>query len=870
MTAGSFNVSMLLTADASRAKAELASTTAAVSKTKAEVAGLGQQSAATDAQIAGLQAELGRMRTQLDAVVLAEAKASSAAEALTAKVAQLEAALGRGGGRSGGRGAAAAISNLVAQFNDIGVMMASGQSPLLLAAQQGTQISQVLGPLGARGAVQALSGAFLGMLNPVNFAVFGAVAALGLLGGALRGVFGDAKSVEDAIGELADATKSWQQEAKIGNAELARMFGDVTPEIVELQRQITELSLVELLLKAADATDTLGSRFDNLFGKISQSQIADLLNVPLSRQVTGKDGFRSQQIDPAVQQFKGSLETLNQSTDLSDQIAALRSMRELILQSAGGIRGMSDEQREYFKLVRALEAQLLAAKAAQEGLGSAAQIAQAWGEKTLADLRSEAEIRNVIRAFGEDSVEVVRARFQAERQAFETLLASKDITGQLRDELIAAWDAANGTDTGLKGMLASFLDVVGASDDTRRAVEDAWDAITGATGATNVWASAMAGVAAKVQGIGQALASLGKTEISNANKEIERDALRAGKSAAEARRAALESEIKAESKRREADAKSEIQRAVIRSETEAKLRGVALDAEIADLRTAANERDRAANRGASASRKQTERAQKYIASLQDELDILRETDPVQKEMIRNRVALAGATEEERKKVEELIRTRQREEQQQKQVQDAWEFSKNSAYDALETLILQGGKASEVMANLANAIAKALLQSALLGTGPLAGIFGGQGTGLLDVIGGALRIPGVPAKADGGLMIGPGGPREDKILARLSNGEFVVNAAATARHRPLLEQINRAPAFANGGFVGGGAAAAAFGQGGRGPIEIMLMLSDDLNARIVKVSEGVSVRTVKAGLQHYDAKVLPVSLQKVQGDPRRVG
>lgn len=824
MTAGSFNVSMLLTADAKQARAEIKGT------------GADLQTLGKSAQAAGATTAAGLKQAEVEMARLRRTSTGTTA-------------------------------NLIAQFNDIGVMMAAGQSPLLLAAQQGTQISQALGPLGARGAVQALGGAFLGMLNPVNFAVFGAVAALGLLGGALRGVFGDAKSVEDAIGELADATKSWQQEAKIGNAELARMFGDVTPEIVELQRQITELSLVELLLKAADATDTLGSRFDNLFGKISQSQIADLLNVPLSRQVTGKDGFRSQQIDPAVQQFKGSLETLNQSTDLSDQIAALRSMRELILQSAGGIRGMSDEQREYFKLVRALEAQLLAAEAAQEGLGSAAQIAQAWGEKTLADLRSEAEIRNVIRTFGEDSVEVVRARFQAERQAFEALLASKDITGQLRDDLIAAWDAANGTDTGLKGMLASFLDVVGASDDTRRAVEDAWDAITGATGATNVWASAMAGVAAKVQGIGQALAALGKTGIANASKEVERDALKAGKSAAEARRAALESEIKAEAQLRENAAQSGIERYAIQKETEAKLRGVALDAEIADLRTAANERERASNRGASASRKQTERAQKYIASLQDELDILRETDPVQKEMIRNREALAGATAEERAKVEELITAKQREVQAQKQAQDAWEFSKNAAYDALDALILQGESATEVMANLANAIAKALLQSALLGTGPLAGIFGGQGTGLFDVIGGVF---GVPAKADGGLMIGPGGPRDDKILARLSNGEFVVNAAATARHRPLLEQINRAPAFANGGLVGGGAAATPFGQGGGGPIEIMLTLSDDLNARIVKVSEGVSVRTVKAGLQHYDAKVLPVSLRQVQGDPRRVG
>ena len=43
--------------------------------------------------------------------------------------------------------------------------------------------------------------------------------------------------------------------------------------------------------------------------------------------------------------------------------------------------------------------------------------------------------------------------------------------------------------------------------------------------------------------------------------------------------------------------------------------------------------------------------------------------------------------------------------------------------------------------------------------------------------------------DGGEVRGPGGPRSDSINARLSNGEFVVNAQATANNKPLLEAIN---------------------------------------------------------------------------------
>lgn len=56
------------------------------------------------------------------------------------------------------------------------------------------------------------------------------------------------------------------------------------------------------------------------------------------------------------------------------------------------------------------------------------------------------------------------------------------------------------------------------------------------------------------------------------------------------------------------------------------------------------------------------------------------------------------------------------------------------------------------------------------------------------------------KADGGMIHGPGGPREDKVPILASNGEFIVNAAATARNRALLESIN-ANRYANGGGVG---------------------------------------------------------------------
>lgn len=62
----------------------------------------------------------------------------------------------------------------------------------------------------------------------------------------------------------------------------------------------------------------------------------------------------------------------------------------------------------------------------------------------------------------------------------------------------------------------------------------------------------------------------------------------------------------------------------------------------------------------------------------------------------------------------------------------------------------------------------------------------------------------PRRARGGQITGPGTGISDSILARVSNGEYVVNADATRKHLSLLEIINSGdlPGFAGGGLVAG--------------------------------------------------------------------
>ena len=65
---------------------------------------------------------------------------------------------------------------------------------------------------------------------------------------------------------------------------------------------------------------------------------------------------------------------------------------------------------------------------------------------------------------------------------------------------------------------------------------------------------------------------------------------------------------------------------------------------------------------------------------------------------------------------------------------------------------------------------------------------------------------VPQYATGGLVTGEGGPTDDKIWAKLSNGESVINAKSTKMFAPVLSAINQAgggnpiPKLAGGGVV----------------------------------------------------------------------
>lgn len=104
----------------------------------------------------------------------------------------------------------------------------------------------------------------------------------------------------------------------------------------------------------------------------------------------------------------------------------------------------------------------------------------------------------------------------------------------------------------------------------------------------------------------------------------------------------------------------------------------------------------------------------------------------------------------------------------------------------------------------------------LAKGKVGGLLGGIAGFLLGGPTGAMLGSGIGSQlgfADGGvagffqgIVTGPGGPRDDRVLARLSNGEGVLTAETTRAigGRDAIERLNqlghRAPRFADGGVV----------------------------------------------------------------------
>lgn len=718
--------------------------------------------------------------------------------------------------------AAGSVGNLTAQFNDIGMMLAAGQNPLMLALQQGSQITQVFGNAGAASAVSMLKSAFLNLLSPVNLITLGVIGFGAAAIQWLTAAGEEALSLEDAVGALSDRVDAYKEAAERANAstaDLRREFGDgaeaaraYARELAELERREAERAVREANAALRETLAPIGLRdgaqknaadfFDlSLFGRGReevQAGVNELLNA--LNAIDRAKGFESQ--EAAVLRLRSAVEALalmdGQYTAAED--AALRQINALLEEQRRLLGAIAQDQAAATANNGrfATADQIIAYQAAQ---AAARAEDQAWAAETLASLQAEAQLNQLIAQYGNDSAVVAAARANAERAVFAAMVDSMNVAQAMKDELIRAYDAANAI---ARANIAAMLSA--AVGQASRLAAQLWDAARASSSIGSV-----AGMAERAAGAaGGWLKKTWSNMVTMATKGGDGGGVRGG---------AVGGGGGGGGAKAEADAVAEL-----------------------------------------------------IERMEREIELLRETDPIKKEMLRYREQLATATEAERAKVEELIATRIREDQQIKARADLLNYANDMTLQFLNTVIVQGKSAKSILSSLVNE----LLRAFVTGKGVFAEVFGLKG-GIWDAIFPRRQDGGIVTRAEGGivgaelppgLIQGPGTGRADRILARVSNGEFIVNAKATARHRALLETLNAgaAPAYAEGGMVGRAARyspAPRRGAEAARPVFNLHFHSATGNAEVRRmVSEGVA-----AGLRIYDADALPRSVLGVVDDPK---
>lgn len=265
--------------------------------------------------------------------------------------------------------------------------------------------------------------------------------------------------------------------------------------------------------------------------------------------------------------------------------------------------------------------------------------------------------------------------------------------------------------------------------------------------------------------------------------------------------------------------------------------------------------------GASSARAERDAVADLITKLREEQEVLRATDPVQAEMLKYRKQLTEATAGERAQIEELIAARMREAEQLKSNKDLADLLNDSTADFLDGLIVKGMKASDVIRSLASGLLSSGIQALLKGTGPLAGILGIKG-GLFDGL--------VQRKADGGLITGAGGPRDDRVPILASAGEFMMTGDATRRYRPVLERMNAGgvPGFARGGMIGAARSGSGGGFSGAAPV-----IHNHINLHSATGNQEIQdmvARGVSLGITANNREVIPLIVKDVSRNPRVSG
>ena len=236
-------------------------------------------------------------------------------------------------------GNTAYTSNVFSQFNDIGMQTFAGQSPMMLAVQQGTQLNQVFAEIqrtggGASAIFSTLRGALSSMISPTSLLTLGVIAggaALVQWGMSALGAKDDAVTFSDQVDTLASSVSALSEISNIYSAEgLTQMrdkYGEVTVELLAMIEAQRVFAVNTAMTDSRNAVVALSSEYSalsgsvDLYAKTGRGDMAAL---------TDELGLNKNQVVGLARAYQD----VRNATTFEEQAAALRRVNSILAQSS--------------------------------------------------------------------------------------------------------------------------------------------------------------------------------------------------------------------------------------------------------------------------------------------------------------------------------------------------------------------------------------------------------------------------------------------------------------------------------------------------------------------------------------------------------
>lgn len=441
---------------------------------------------------------LGEIDRLTAANVLNENQANAARE----RAAQTYLALDRaadGYNASGGR-ANAATMNLMYNFQDLGVMLAAGQNPLMLAAQQGTQIGAALESSGAKGkqVFGLLKEAALSVVSPVNLITIGAIAAGAALFYAFQKAIPPTKTLKEALSDLDSAlSKAKTTSREAGDmSHMVETYGAATKEVQALVTARKDLARL-------DAQDALKAAQKSLYEEFGGVDMWDSL-AGFADTAQGRARMLASQLDlsaEAAQRLEASMQKARTETNAQAMADQYGAMRKQIVDSAGGLDKLSAAQKTFVKGLTEAESKarefvaldmakpVTTAKTATDSLAGSMGGVAAQAERVLNTLKALAGIRINISAPTITTPSLPKATPISTAPATSTTPATpKSTGGSLFDRLTNITDVAFRTPAATKpaaamtvgemqAVITASVSHTGAMQEEKTAAEELTDSL---------------------------------------------------------------------------------------------------------------------------------------------------------------------------------------------------------------------------------------------------------------------------------------------------------------------------------------------------------------------------------------------------------